>query len=120
MKRILPLNLLLSLSLVFAAVSPVSAAAVNPRKIKTVRINISQQGYRPASVSVRKGQTVRLVFYRADANNCGEELVFPALNIKREIPVRKPVVVTLKPRRTGELSFACGMDMYRGKILVTN
>jgi plastocyanin domain-containing protein len=117
MKRFLPLNLFLSLSLVFAAVSTVAA---NPRKIKTVRINISQRGYSPASVSVRKGRTVRLVFYRADASNCGEELVFPALNIKRDIPVRKPVAVTLTPRRTGEISFACGMDMYRGKILVTN
>ena len=114
MKRFLLLNLVLIL--VFSAVS----ADAKPGKIKTVRINISQQGYAPAYVRVKRGQTVRLVFYRADQNNCGEELVFPALNIKREIPVRRPVVVTLTPRRTGEISFACGMDMYRGKILVTN
>jgi plastocyanin domain-containing protein len=116
MKRFLSLNLVLSLIIVFGAVS----TSAKPRKIKTVRINISEAGYAPASVSVKKGQTVRLVFYRSDANNCGEELVFPALNIKREIPVRKQVIVTLTPKRAGEISFACGMDMYRGKILVTN
>lgn len=116
MKRFLLLN---SLLLLIFACGTVSTEA-KQRKIKTVRINISQQGYAPAYVRVRRGQTVRLVFYRADHNNCGEELVFPALNIKREIPVRRPVVVTLTPRRTGEISFACGMNMYRGKILVTN
>ena len=116
MKRFLLLGLALSLSLACAAASVIA----KPKKIKTVRINISQEGYAPAAVSVKKGQTVRLVFYRSDANNCGEELVFPALNLKREIPVRKPIVVTLTPRRTGEIAFACGMDMFRGKILVTN
>ncbi|HEX8247455.1 MAG TPA: cupredoxin domain-containing protein [Pyrinomonadaceae bacterium] len=116
MKRFLLVNLALSLTLVFGAVS----TSAKPKKIKTVRVNISQEGYSPGSVSVKKGETVRLVFYRADANNCGEELVFPALNIKRRIPVRKRVVVTLTPRRAGEIAFACGMDMYRGKILVTN
>ncbi|HLM01296.1 MAG TPA: cupredoxin domain-containing protein [Pyrinomonadaceae bacterium] len=116
MKRFLLLNSLLSLIFVFGA----AAVDAGAQKIKTVRVNISQQGYAPASIRLRKGQTVRLVFYRADANNCGDELVFPALNIRREIPVRKPVVVTLTPKRAGAISFACGMDMYRGKILVTN
>jgi plastocyanin domain-containing protein len=116
MKRFLLINLILSLTLVCGATSTLA----KPRKIKTVRINISQEGYAPAFVSVKKGQTVRLVFWRADANNCGEELVFPALNIKRDIPVRTRVVVTITPRKTGDLAFTCGMDMFRGKILVTN
>jgi len=116
MRKFLLLNSLLSLIFVFGAVS----TDAKPKKIKTVRIDISEQGYAPASVSVRKGQTVRLVFYRADSYNCGDEVVFPALNIKRRIPVRQRVVVTLAPKRAGEISFACGMDMYRGKILVTN
>jgi plastocyanin domain-containing protein len=116
MKRFLLLDLILALALACGAPSIIA----KPKKIKTVRINISQEGYAPAFVSVKKGQTVRLVFYRADANNCGEELVFPALNIKREIPVRTRVVVTITPRKTGDLAFACGMDMHRGKILVTN
>lgn len=116
MKRFLLFNLALSLIFVFGAVS----ADAKPKKIKTVRINISQAGYAPEVVPVRKGQAVRLVFYRSDANNCGEELVFPALGIKREIPVRKPVSVTITPKKTGEIAFTCGMDMYRGKILVTN
>ncbi|HEX9962466.1 MAG TPA: cupredoxin domain-containing protein [Pyrinomonadaceae bacterium] len=116
MKRFLSLNLILSLFFVFGAVS----TNAKPKKIKTVRINISQAGYAPASVSVKKGQTVRLVFYRSDANNCGDELVFPAFDIRREIPVGKRVIMTLTPKRAGAISFACGMDMYRGKILVTN
>jgi plastocyanin domain-containing protein len=116
MKRFLLLSLLLLLISVFGTVS----MQAQPKKIKTVRINIREEGYAPASVSVRKGQTVRLVFYRANSYNCGDEVVFPALNIKRKIPVRTPVSVTFTPRRAGEISFACGMDMYRGKILVTN
>lgn len=87
---------------------------------ETVRIEIAANGYTPKTIGVRKGQTVKLEFFRKDGDNCGEKLVFPAMNIERDIPVGKPVVVEVTPDKAGELKFACGMDMLRGKLIVSD
>lgn len=84
-----------------------------------VRIEVASNGYTPKTIAVRKGQTVRLQFLRKDTNNCGDELVFPTMNIKRTLPVGEVVEVDVTPEQSGEIKFSCGMDMMRGKLIVT-
>lgn len=84
-----------------------------------VKITVSQNGYEPSEIKVTKGQTTKLAFYRADAKNCGGEVIFPSLKIKKSLPVGKTVIVEIKPEKTGELTFACGMDMIKGKLIVS-
>lgn len=86
---------------------------------ETVRIEVAGNGYTPKTVGIKKGQMVKLEFLRKDEENCGEKLVFPTLNIEKDLPVGKPVVVEVTPTASGEIKFACGMDMLRGKLLVT-
>ena len=95
---------------------PVKAANV---PAGATQITVSSDGYEPASLSVKKGQPVKLAFYRADADNCGGEVVFEKQNIKKKLPVGETVVVEFTPSEAGEVAFACGMDMLRGKILVS-
>jgi plastocyanin len=83
-----------------------------------VKITVSKDGYTPASVTVKAGQPVKLAFYRADAQNCGSEVVFPKLNLRKKLPVGQTVLVELTPQEAGELTFACGMNMMRGKVIV--
>ena len=83
------------------------------------QITVSSDGYEPASVSVKKGQSVRLAFYRADADNCGGEVVFEKQKIKKKLAVGETVLVEFTPTEVGEIAFACGMDMLRGKVVVT-
>jgi plastocyanin len=97
-------------------VKPVKAANVPAGATK---ITVSSNGYEPQSVSFKKGQPVKLAFYRADSDNCGGEVVFAKQNIKKKLPVGETVLVEFTPTVTGEISFACGMDMMRGKVLVT-
>ncbi len=85
---------------------------------ETVRIEIAGNGYTPKTIGLKKGQAVRLEFFRKDADNCGEEIVIESLGIKKEIPVGIPVVVDITPDKSGEIKFACGMDMLRGKLIV--
>jgi plastocyanin domain-containing protein len=68
---------------------------------------------------VKKGQPVKLAFYRADADNCGGEVVFSKQNIKKKLPVGETVLVEFTPTEAGEIAFACGMDMMRGKLVVS-
>ncbi len=83
------------------------------------KITVSASGYEPASISVKKGQPVRLAFYRADANNCGGEVVFAKQNIRKKLPVGETILVEFTPTGAGEIAFVCGMDMMRGKLVVS-
>ncbi|MEO7539199.1 MAG: cupredoxin domain-containing protein [Pyrinomonadaceae bacterium] len=90
-------------------------ASIPPDAIKIV---VSSEGYSPSSLSVKKGQPVKLAFFRKDANNCGGEVVFSKLDIRRKLPVGETVLVEFTPQEEGELTFACGMSMLKGKIIV--
>lgn len=47
-----------------------------------------------------------------------EEVVFPALNIRRTLPLNEPVVIEFTPPKAGDIAFACGMDMFQGIVVV--
>ena len=95
-------------------------AELNPADVPAgaTLITLSANGYEPASVTVNKGQLVKLAFYRTDADNCGGEVVFASRKITKKLPVGKPVVVEFTPETAGEIAFACGMGMYKGKLIV--
>jgi plastocyanin domain-containing protein len=84
---------------------------------ETVKIKVSTS-YEPKSIRVKKGESVKLEFTRVDDKNCGDEVVFPKLDIKKQLPVGIPVTVELTPTESGDLAFQCGMDMMKGKIVV--
>jgi plastocyanin domain-containing protein len=93
-------------------------AATTSTAAQTVDIKISGGEYQPASITVAKGQPVRLNFTRDEKPTCGDVVVFPALNIRKEIPVNQVVSVDLNPTEAGELKFTCGMDMMKGAVVV--
>jgi plastocyanin domain-containing protein len=84
-----------------------------------IRIEVSSSGYTPKTIGVTVGQKVALEFHRTDGDNCGEKLVFPDLGIERDLPVGEKVVVEVIPEKSGEFKFTCGMDMFRGKLIVS-
>jgi hypothetical protein len=83
-----------------------------------IKVTVSKNGYEPAEIKLEKGKPAKIVFYRADAENCGGEVVFSKLNITKKLPVGETVLVEFTPQDSGEISFACGMDMMKGKVLV--
>ena len=87
-------------------------------KIQSVRINLTEGGYKPSSFRLKKGVPARVTFVRKTADECGEEIVIPAYNIRRFLPVGKAVSVRFTPTKTGTFGFACGMDMLHGKLIV--
>jgi plastocyanin domain-containing protein len=89
-----------------------------PEGVQTVDIKVSGGEYSPASFTVQKGKPVRLNFTRDEKPTCGDTLVIPAFNIKKDIPLNQVVSVDITPQQAGELKFTCGMDMLRGTIVV--
>jgi plastocyanin domain-containing protein len=82
-----------------------------------VRIKVSKDGFSPSTIEAEKGYPLTLIFTRTDAKNCGNKVVFRSLNISRNLPVGKPVTVKITPDKTGDISFTCGMGMYKGTIV---
>jgi plastocyanin domain-containing protein len=75
-------------------------------------------GYHPNRVVVRAGEKVRLEFVRHETSSCSREVVFPALDLRRELPAHQSVFVDLPALAVGEYEFRCGMNMIRGTIVV--
>ncbi len=83
-----------------------------------VKVTVSKKGYEPSEIKVEQGKPVKLAFTRADAENCGGEIVFSNLNIKKKLPVGETVLVEFTPTEASDISFTCGMGMMNGKVIV--
>ncbi len=83
-----------------------------------IKVMVSKNGFEPAEIRVEKGKPTQLAFYRTDAENCANEVVFPKLNINKKLPVGETVLVEFTPHEAGDISFACGMNMLKGKVVV--
>lgn len=75
-------------------------------------------GYSPATIAIQKGKTTRINFIRKDPTTCLEEVILGDFKTRKFLPLNKKVTVELKPHEAGEFSFACGMGMYHGKIII--
>jgi plastocyanin domain-containing protein len=91
---------------------------VAERGARTIEIAATDRGFSPASIDVVRGEPLLLRFTRTSSGNCLEELVFPDLDVRRELPLNSPVEVALTPEKEGNVLFQCGMGMVRGRLVV--
>lgn len=75
--------------------------------------------YKPDTVNAPAGEPVRLVFHRHDASACSEEVVFPTQGVRATLARHRDVAVDLPPSEAGVYEFHCGMNMLRGRLIVT-
>jgi cobalt-zinc-cadmium efflux system membrane fusion protein len=87
-------------------------------KVQNVQIVVNEQGYEPATVTLRAGVPARLTFLRTTDKTCGTDVVFPSLDIKRALPLNEAVVVEFTPAKSGDIGFTCGMNMLHGSAVV--
>jgi hypothetical protein len=92
-----------------------SAAAA---EVQTAKIAVTEKGYEPDEITLRPGIPTRLTVVRMTDKTCGTDIGFPALNIKRALPLNEPVVIEFTPAMTGDIAFACGINMLKGVIVV--
>lgn len=111
---------MITLFLLVAGVLSVGVVAVSVEAhTRTVKIKVDKNGFSPSSIDAEAGHKLNLVFNRADKNNCGSVVVFPKLKIRKNLPVGKDVIVSLNPTESGQITFTCGMGMYKGSIVVS-
>ena len=91
-------------------------ATKNPA-VQEIKVTVNGE-YSPDRIVVKKGRPVRLLFYREDDSECTAQVVIPDLKVKQDLAVKKETAVDFVPEKEGEFTFACGMDMMKGKVVV--
>ena len=85
---------------------------------QTAKVVVTEKGFEPARVTLRAGTPARITFVRTTDKTCATEIVFPSLNVKRALPLNQPVVIEFTPAKSGDIAFACGMNMLHGTVVV--
>jgi plastocyanin domain-containing protein len=99
--------------------APLLASAQHDQKAGTaIEISVTKEGFVPSTIKVKKGEKVKLVVTRKVERTCATEIVIRDQGINQPLPLNKPVTVEFTPSKSGQLRYACGMDMISGVILV--
>src|SRR5687767_9761529 len=93
-------------------------AASGPAGPGVVNVTADDKGFTPSSVTFKKGEKASLVFTRTSDDTCATEVVFPDLNIKKDLPKGKPVTIDVPTDKEQKLTFQCGMGMYKSAVVV--
>lgn len=94
-----------------------AAATVGESGTQEIKVTV-KGGYSPDVIVVKQNIPVRLNFYRDETSSCSEQVVFGDFGIARDLPAFKTTPIEFTPDKTGEFTFACGMNMLRGKLIV--
>ncbi len=84
----------------------------------TVRVTANEDGFKPSSVTFKKGAPASLEFIRTSDDTCATEVVFPQLNVKKDLPKGTPVRIEIPTDKDQRLTFQCGMGMYKSAVVI--
>lgn len=86
--------------------------------VQKVTVALTEKGYEPTSLKLRRGVPAQVTFIRKVSATCGTEIVIADYNIKRALPLNEPILMEFTPKKSGTFAFTCGMGMLRGSLIV--
>ena len=107
------------LAAAFLAPNDADAQSRKSSRTQSAKVVIGSYGYDPAGIRLKRGVPAKVTFLRTTDSTCATEVVFAEYGIRRNLPLNQSVVVTFTPRKAGEFSFTCGMNMHWGKLIVS-
>jgi len=93
-----------------------ATGTVSPEGVRSIKIEAGKDGYVPERIPGKPGEKLNLVFTRTIEGECLRELKMPDGKVV-ELPMNKPLEVAVTVPQTGEIKFACGMEMFFGVIV---
>jgi plastocyanin domain-containing protein len=100
---------------VLLALGPAVAKTEKPR---TVGLSVTEKGFEPTNITVKKGEPLHLVVTRKTDHTCATSIDIKDVGIKKDLPLNQPVAIDFTPEKTGEIRYVCGMGMIGGVLLV--
>ena len=89
-----------------AAEKETKAKVAGPRKVE---LAVTEKGYEPSPIKLKKGEAVKLVVTRKTEKTCANEIILDEHNINVPLPLNKPVEIEFTPTKTGTLKYGCAM-----------
>ncbi len=100
------------------AVGTATTPPASTAGIQTANVSVGETAFEPAMITLRKGAPARLTFTRVSDKTCATEVVFPDYGIKQALPLNQGVAIDFTPQKSGDVTFACGMGMLKGMLMV--
>jgi plastocyanin domain-containing protein len=97
------------------ATDEAAAAVVNHHQVVDVEV---KGGYSPEVVTLQRNVPATLNFTRKDASSCLDRVVFSDFGINQALPENQVESVEIDTSTPGEYQWACGMDMFHGKVII--
>lgn len=94
------------------------ASVRNTPASSDVKITVTDEGFRPAIVVLRRGAQTRITFVRQTENTCATAVVVQELGIDLNLPLNEPVSVEVTPQSAGQYNYGCGTGPFNGTIMV--
>jgi len=98
--------------------SPPATQPGSTGSAKVVAITVTDKGFEPDHVEAAPSQPLVLRFTRKADPTCADAVEVQGDPVRHMLPLNSPVDVKVAVPKSGELAFACPMDMYRGAIKV--
>lgn len=67
---------------------------------------------------LKQGVPAEVTFKMEDKTACLSHVVFSSLGVDKDLSKEKLAKVQIPTDKAGEIDYACGMDMFHGKIVV--
>ncbi len=90
------------------AAAPAAVPAEGPR---VLRMSVTERGFEPAELRVKKGEPLLLIVTRKTDETCATELRIQGTDIDVPLPLGKPVEVRWTPHKSGRTKYGCAMGM---------
>jgi transcriptional regulator GlxA family with amidase domain len=103
-----------------AAVPAANAAPARIENgVQVVEITVTDDGYQPQSVELKKGVPAKLVFDRRTSSGCFDEVISSGLGVPRtRLAATGKTTIDVTPKEEGSFTIACGMEMFRTTAVV--
>jgi RND family efflux transporter MFP subunit len=95
------------------------SGALAADSVQVAEVTIGPDGFSPKRVRLTAEIPAKLVFTRTTEATCATTVQVPAFDVQAtEIPLTTPTAIRFTPDETGTFTFACGMDMITGTLVV--
>jgi plastocyanin domain-containing protein len=98
------------------ALSACSAGAEGPIANR-VEMTVTDKGFEPQNIRVKKGEPVTLIITRKTDTTCATEIVIDEHKVNAKLPLNQPVTVSFTPQKSGKLKYGCAMQKMIGGVI---
>lgn len=81
-------------------------------------VAVTEKGFEPARIEAPPGQPITLRFTRKVEATCADAVQVQGDPVKHALPLGRAVEVKVAAPSSGEIAFACPMNMIKGAVVV--